>query len=334
MTITQSVPQQIAGEAPGCAQLLWQRLLAHHIGPRGAALSFAARLARDNGWSREFAERAILEYRKFCYLAVTGDTPVTPSHAVDQVWHLHLSYTRDYWNEFCPQVLGTNLHHGPTAGGEVEGARYRAQYAQTLQRLEAHFGGIDCEIWPGVKARFEQAAQMHMVDRRTVWLLRKPSVRAALRCWPGLLGAACVLLPMLLIADGRPIYDPSGPDFLKLILVLMLLAALWSWLAARMANQSSAMSRVMTPVELGMSAMDFQRAESVAEVELLQAGVLQLSAGAAAQRGCCGSAQPIARHQAGITAAHRISCAYRGAAPCAGEYAVHEKHPGGAALAH
>jgi hypothetical protein len=31
---------------------------------------------------------------------------VTPSEQVDQVWHLHLTYTRSYWDEFCPNVLG------------------------------------------------------------------------------------------------------------------------------------------------------------------------------------------------------------------------------------
>ena len=31
---------------------------------------------------------------------------VTPSDAVDQAWHLHLTYSRDYWQVFCPKVLG------------------------------------------------------------------------------------------------------------------------------------------------------------------------------------------------------------------------------------
>ncbi|WP_443026122.1 glycine-rich domain-containing protein, partial [Sphingomonas sp. CCH9-H8] len=64
----------------------------------------------------------------------------TPSDAVDQAWHLHLTYTRDYWEHFCPDVLGRALHHGPTAGGADEHRRYYRQYAETLARYEAAFG--------------------------------------------------------------------------------------------------------------------------------------------------------------------------------------------------
>ena len=55
----------------------------------GAEFPFSARLARDNGWTREFALRAIKEYKRFCYLAVISGHPVTPSEEVDEVWHLH-----------------------------------------------------------------------------------------------------------------------------------------------------------------------------------------------------------------------------------------------------
>ena len=84
---------------------LWQRIAAHHIGPPDAALSFARRLARENRWSLAYAERVIEEYRRFCYLAMTAGHEVTPSDQVDQAWHLHLTYSRDYWERFCPEVL-------------------------------------------------------------------------------------------------------------------------------------------------------------------------------------------------------------------------------------
>ena len=34
---------------------------------------------------------------------------IGPSDEVDQAWHLHLVYTRSYWGEFCPNVLGKPL---------------------------------------------------------------------------------------------------------------------------------------------------------------------------------------------------------------------------------
>ena len=134
---------------------LWQRLAAHDIGPRDAVLSFTARLARENRWSEEFAERVVLEYKRFCYLAKTAGHEVTPSDAVDQVWHLHLTYSRDYWQVFCPEVLEAELHHGPTAGGQVERSRYYAQYAATLKSYEEAFGTPPpADIWPDSRQRF------------------------------------------------------------------------------------------------------------------------------------------------------------------------------------
>src|SRR5690349_19351007 len=84
---------------------VWLALSHYSIGPEGAALSFADRLARENGWRADHAERVIEEYRRFAFLAATGGQDVTPSDAVDQAWHLHLTYTRDYWDRFCPEVL-------------------------------------------------------------------------------------------------------------------------------------------------------------------------------------------------------------------------------------
>lgn len=134
---------------------LWQRIADHRIGPADASLSFTARLARENRWSTEHAGRVIGEYKRFCYLAMTAGHEVTPSDAVDQAWHLHLTYSRDYWGVFCPEVLGADLHHGPTRGGPIERTRFYQQYAATLAAYERAFGQPPPEaIWPGAQRRF------------------------------------------------------------------------------------------------------------------------------------------------------------------------------------
>jgi len=133
---------------------LWNRICAHQIGPPGAALSFTARLARENRWTADYAARVVEEYRRFAYLACTCAHEVTPSDQVDQAWHLHLTYSRDYWQVFCPQVLGRDLHHGPTDGGAAEGARYFEQYARTLRSYEAQFGAPPATIWSPARLRF------------------------------------------------------------------------------------------------------------------------------------------------------------------------------------
>lgn len=134
---------------------LWQRLAAYEIGPVTASLTFAQRLARENRWRADFAQRVIREYKRFCYLAVMAGHEVTPSDAVDQAWHLHLTYSRDYWERFCPEVLGAPLHHGPTAGGKVERTRYYDQYAATLKSYQEAFGEPPpADIWPDARRRF------------------------------------------------------------------------------------------------------------------------------------------------------------------------------------
>jgi hypothetical protein len=171
---------------------VWALLSPYIIGPDDAALSFAARLARENGWSVAYAERVIGEYKKFCFLAVTGETEVTPSDSVDQVWHLHLTYSRDYWERFCPEILGRPLHHGPTAGGAGERGRFFDQYAETLKRYERVFGEAPpADIWPGGARRLIDDPKARRVHPRDAFII--PRRMALLSLLAILLAAAAVL---------------------------------------------------------------------------------------------------------------------------------------------
>src|SRR5688500_12726205 len=119
---------------------VWVALAKPGIGPATAQLSCAARLARENGWSRGHADRVTRDSMRFCFLAATVGHPVTPSDAVDQAWHLHLTYSGDYWQRFCPEVLGRALHHEPTQGGAGQQHCFFEQYAETLKSYESIFG--------------------------------------------------------------------------------------------------------------------------------------------------------------------------------------------------
>ncbi|MEZ5304131.1 MAG: glycine-rich domain-containing protein-like [Verrucomicrobiales bacterium] len=171
-------------------QALWKRLEGFEPDAAGAALSFSQRLARENGWSQDFARRAIAEYKRFIYLAIEAGHPVTPSVQVDLVWHLHLCYTRSYWEDLCGDVLGRPLHHGPTRGGGREDAKFRDWYAKTLDAYRAQFGSEPPEdIWPAADLRFDRRAQPRWVNARDHWVLPKPR-RAAY------LGAAAAALAL------------------------------------------------------------------------------------------------------------------------------------------
>jgi hypothetical protein len=115
----------------------------------GVVFPFSARLARENGWTREHAGRVTREYLRFVYLAMTAGHPVTPSLPVDEAWHLHLTYTRSYWEEMCGRVLGRPLHHEPTRGGEAEEAKFSDWYARTLASYRTAFGEEPpADVWP------------------------------------------------------------------------------------------------------------------------------------------------------------------------------------------
>jgi hypothetical protein len=130
-------------------QDLWNRLETMEIDPPGATTLFQHRLEQYNKWTDAFAARVTKEYRRFLYLAARADHPVTPSDTVDQAWHLHLIYTRHYWQELCDNILGFELHHEPSAGGTVESNKFERQYEQTIASYKATFGEAPpADIWP------------------------------------------------------------------------------------------------------------------------------------------------------------------------------------------
>jgi hypothetical protein len=168
--------EAVSCSAVGPDHPVWRTLSSYEIGTADAALSFCQRLARENGWSLAYADRVIGEYKRFCFLAVTAGHVVTPSDAVDQSWHLHLCYSRDYWERFCPHVLGKLLHHGPTAGGAGQLHVHVEQYARTLQSYESVFGPAPADIWPDTRRRFRddpRARRVHPRDGVVVahWML-------------------------------------------------------------------------------------------------------------------------------------------------------------------
>ena len=139
-----------------------------------SSLTFTDRLCRENGWSLSFGVRAVLEYRRFMFLACEAGHPCTPSDEVDQVWHLHLLYTQSYWKEWCGKVLQKEVHHGPTKGGNSEREKYEDWYQKTKDSYSRLFGKEPPkDIWPGAKERM-RFINFIRVNRHTKWVLPKP----------------------------------------------------------------------------------------------------------------------------------------------------------------
>lgn len=101
--------------------------------------AFASKLSRKLGWTHSFALRAIEEYKRFIYLGLTGDQPVTPPKVIDQVWHEHLLFTRGY-REFTDSVLEQPFEHNPElVPVETQTEAFREQYFVTLDRYADEF---------------------------------------------------------------------------------------------------------------------------------------------------------------------------------------------------
>ncbi|WP_237480847.1 TIGR04222 domain-containing membrane protein [Lichenibacterium dinghuense] len=257
---------------------LWTRIAAHDFEPAGAALTFAGRLARDHGWSLAAARAAIDEYRRFCFLALRAGTEVTPSEEVDEVWHLHLTYSRDYWLVWCRDVLRRDLHHRPTLGGSAEGRRFAEQYAGTLAGYEAWFGPPPADLWPGSAERFGRP-RFRIVDRATHVAAPRPRTvlarlqRLARSVVPGVLLALVSVRSASAASLG--VLDLTAGPFLGLYVVLACtsLAAAFA-VSSRLQTgdeRPSGRSRV-TPAELGLLAGGAQRAADVLVLEDIAAG--------------------------------------------------------------
>ncbi len=183
--------------APGMQQLnavqqaLYQGIQALPFDEPAAARSMAQRLAQEHRWSPEYVQRVMAEYKRFLFLAMVAGHVVTPSEDVDEVWHLHMLYSREYWNGLCKEVLGRPLHHAPSRGGYAEQRKYRMHYRETLASYRAWFGECpSADIWPAPEVRFCADARWVRIDASRYWLLPRPRwfnartlVRLVQRLW-------------------------------------------------------------------------------------------------------------------------------------------------------
>jgi uncharacterized protein (TIGR04222 family) len=176
---------------------------------------FRQQLAEQTSWSAEDCDRAIIEYLRFCCVAVRRAGKAVPSARVDAVWHLHLTWSRDYWLSFCPDRLGMSLHHQPALGVSGEREALRQDYAETLHTYQQLFGDPDARWWPAWTVEAKRKPRPRRARRHSViaWGLLLPAFAAS----------ALALGPL----------DWRGPEFLSLYLTLMgllLVASLgWRW---------------------------------------------------------------------------------------------------------
>lgn len=156
---------------------LWKKINHFNLDENQAAFSFSKRLARDNNWSVTYACKVIDEYKKFMYLCCVSEQQITPSDAVDQAWHLHLTYTQSYWKDFCQNTLGKEIHHNPTKGGDAEKKKFSKCYDATFELYTQEFGEAPiASIWLNNKTRFTDI-HFQRINTRKYWLIKKPKAQ-------------------------------------------------------------------------------------------------------------------------------------------------------------
>ncbi len=77
-------------------------------------LPIVNRLIKEKGWLKEEALEIIELYKRFLFLEKKyGDRfQLAPTIEIDQVWHAHILYTKEYHHQ-CLQLFGKYIHHQP-----------------------------------------------------------------------------------------------------------------------------------------------------------------------------------------------------------------------------
>jgi hypothetical protein len=201
------------------AQLL-ARIESFDIDGGPVAWPFASRLARENGWSRAYANRVIVEYKRFVFLTMTSGTHVCPSEDVDAAWHLHLTYTKSYWKRFCGDVLGRPLHHDPTKGGPAEADKHVKMYAGTFAAYREAFGTAPpSDIWTPAGERFGEDLTHRVVNTSRNWVIPKAPIKRVAQL-TALIAAVAAFVPGC--EGGLNPFALEGINFLVFLVPMMI----------------------------------------------------------------------------------------------------------------
>ncbi|MES2864917.1 MAG: hypothetical protein V4666_12405 [Bacteroidota bacterium] len=198
-------------------KLLWDKISHFKIDDKNSDFTFSKRLARENNWSLEYSKRVIDEYKKFIFLCCVTKTGVTPSDQVDQAWHLHLTYTKSYWIDFCKNTLEKEIHHNPTKGGKTEAVKFDDFYSKTKEDYNTYFKEEPpIEIWPNNENRFSEI-DFKRVNTQKNWIIKKPTLSERNKYLTGFF-----LLVSIFLIQARSLDNDSIITILFLIVIAIM----------------------------------------------------------------------------------------------------------------
>ncbi len=187
---------------------LWDKILAFDFDAPMSQYSFSIRLANENYWTKNFTQQAILEYKKFMYLAATSDLMVAPSEIIDIVWHQHLIFTQSY-NEFC-NLIGKQIQHIPSTHQHQDFKKFQLAKERTQRTYQQVFGKQPRFFWEH-QSMFDS---LHLTKA-------KLKIRTSIII--GILTLLITVIPLYFLL--KPLYLKIGnPDFLIGTVILMILS--------------------------------------------------------------------------------------------------------------
>jgi len=124
---------------------LWETIEKYDLDDPISEYGFSTRLQNENFWPLQFTEQAILEYKKFMYLAASTDLMVSPSEIIDLVWHQHLIFTTSY-DHFCG-ILGKKIEHIPSTHNHKDFEKFQLAKERTQNSYLSIFGSQPEAIW-------------------------------------------------------------------------------------------------------------------------------------------------------------------------------------------
>lgn len=140
------------------------RILEFNFSDESEKRIFFRKLSDLNGWSEGFCQKAFTEYKRFIYLSATTGGRVVPSKVIDSVWHLHLTFTKSYWHDFCRDRIGKDIHHNPSQPDAESKIRDHSDYQKTLELYRTTFGAEPADgLWTNAGGRCtRKAASRHL----------------------------------------------------------------------------------------------------------------------------------------------------------------------------
>ncbi|HEX6429775.1 MAG TPA: hypothetical protein VF008_18910 [Niastella sp.] len=189
---------------------LWIAIQQFPLDDPNAEITFSHKLSAKQNWSPTFTERVVEEYRKFIFLCCISPNGASPSQAVDEAWHLHLTYTKSYWIDLCKNTLNKDIHHHPSQGGDEEDHKHRDWYSETLINYQSVFGSLPPDdIWPPPRE-----IESHLPE--PAWVVQNQNIALVIML---------LTLPLIVSAYLHRVLFPfalTGPQFLGFFPLLTL----------------------------------------------------------------------------------------------------------------